>query len=378
MSTKPNFKFVPEGELALIYEASREFSQKNFSGLFRELKVHSIHKDAVGYWPSTALMVQKVSTGFELPKVENALVIPFYHSNFSLAHIRLIIPQSTGYKLMSLGPTPNGWFNLLNASRNYSLSAQHDANYRLKLHDSLLHALQTDVGVHSDIITESNLKNLLSITRMISIQGSTKFIRKFENKEGFDIEIGKSGMSISDFSCKNFVLQDLVGLDMRAVVPQAVNYAAQLPFYERQKLNAEFMSVFKLDLRNAAPYLFEPAIAERKILKVLAEVIKEDFILIAHKFDIDKASYVISVGHRDSKTEHPLLLNEKCLSEFFSFFYGDLVDFCFSKRVGGLPASYTWDEVNRVRRPRTETFDRTAKLFYMVVLNLLKGEYVKK
>jgi hypothetical protein len=246
------------------------------------------------------------------------------------------------------------------------------------VYESLMKALKYPVGVSSDIVSDTNMKPLANITRRLSLRGTNEFVRKFRKIEGYDITVGDTKITASEFDMRQFCLQDLVGMDMRAVVPQAVNYLSTLPFYERMKFNSEFIKIFKLDLRNVAPYLFEHILSERKLIDTLTERIKQDFRFICRRFDEKTGRFVLDIAHNEAEIKMAIPLDADRILEFFSFTYGDMIEFCYSKEIGGLPASYTWDTTNNRRMTRVEILGQVKNLLYMCILSLMKDRYAEK
>ena len=376
--TRDKFKFCTQDNIESIYTNTLELSKRFFSKIYTDLKVHDIHKDSLGYWPSTPEILKRSSIQYEMPNLTNSLVVPFYLSDMKLAHLRIITPKdSGGYDITGIGPTPNGWFNLINSNRVYQTNHANDKEFRLPVYDSLLSAVNKDYGVHSVIINDQNLSALKTFALRLSVVGHNDFLGKFEKIEGFDISVNKTAMSITEFSHKSFCFEDLLGLDMRAVVPLAENYLESIPVYERLKFNSTFMDLFKLDLRSVAPYLFEHHLAEKKVVSNLRDRIALDFKLESYKTD-EQGKYVLNLAHRHSEFKERVLLAPSSLSEFFSLFYGDLIEFCFTKEVGGLPTSYLWDTDKKVRLSRVDTFEKVSRLVYITILGLLKGKFDAK
>lgn len=372
--SKPQFKFCTPENVEALFNNTQSLSKKYFSKLFTDLKVHDVHKESCGYWSSTKEVLKNTAIQYELPSVENALVVPYYLSDYKIAHIRLIMPKTSGgYDTLGLGPSPNGWFNLLNSSRVYETTYANDKEFRLPVFDSVLSALTRDYGVHAVAVNDQNLKALLTFSRRLSLSGHSDFLKKWANIEGFDITVNKTSMTIGEYSAKNFCFEELLGLDMRAVIPAAINYMSNMPVYERQMFNREFSEIFKLDLRTVAPYLFEHTLAEKKVVQNVRDALCLDFKL--DSFTRNPDSTCLTLEHRPTAVKHIVQLSPSGLVEFFSLFYGDLIDFCYSKSIGGLPVSYTWDEDKKTRLPRVDTFDKVSKLFYMSILGLLKGKF---
>lgn len=366
-----SFLYLPEEQLNFVYEESLQISKKRISALYDVLNIHAIHRPSIGYWPSNHVVYgDSIKSNF-LPAINNAIVVPFYDSNLKLTHVRLIYDQGRNYKIQSIGVGPTGFFNMMNASRHFSIHDAKDPSKRLTLIGSLLKALTKDNAVSSDIITQKNMENLKKIAARLSIAGDPKFLEKFRNIYGFDIQIGGSEMSLTEFSFKNFCFADLAGLDMRYVIPKAIAFVKELPFYERVLFNTEFIKMFKLDLRNVNPLLFEHQLSEQRLFNALKNALVTDFSIELQDFKDDGLE--ICIHKKDSKAgPRKMILSEKGISEFLSVYYGDLFEFCQNEKIGGMPAQYVWNIKENVRLPRPEIYKSIQSIFYMIVLDIIK------
>lgn len=364
--------FITDTMMNDLYNLSLDIASKRVSILHQNLKIHDIHRPSLGFWQSTQEMIAKTKAGFELPFIDNALVCPFYNSDHSLGHIRLVYENSKGYKIVTLGPSPHGVFNIMNAQKMFDGKSTTDKEHRLKIVDSLLSALSKDDSIHTDLLSDANLKTIGKITPMLSLHGSQDFIKKWEFVEGFDVKIGKTDLSLTDVCIKNFCFQDLLGLDLRAVIPKAIDYVNTLPVYERKKFNDEFMKIFKVDLRNVAPFLFEHQLSERRLFSLVKDKLNQDFVIHAKEFT--NTGLQLSVIHRVSNKKSDMVLNSRMVSQYLSLYYGDLINFCYSKDIGGLPAQYIWQNDMKTRHTRSDTYKAVCELFYMAILDMVKKD----
>lgn len=365
------FVFIPYIDLVDLYERTLEVAKERVPAIMDSLQIHDMHKPSIGYWPATAVVVPKALNSFSLPSISNALVVPFYDNELNLTHIRLIYNTGNKFSVQSIGTTPNGWFNLPNSSRHYSINQVGDPTKRLSVYGSLLKALSKDNGVSSDIVNQKNMNFLGQIAARLAVTGDKSWLDKFKFINNFDIKVGQTETSITEFSFKSFCFEELAGLDMRYIIPKALNYVKELPFYEREQFNKEFVKIFKLDLRNVSPLLFEHQLNEKRLMGVLKSRIENDF-------DIQSAfneGIEIEINRKAKKTQtYNFKLTEKNISEFLSMYYGDLLDFCQQSDIGGLPAQYIYEIKENVRLPRPQTYSYLCKIIYMIILDIIRKE----
>ncbi len=363
-NSRKNFHFVGEQDLEALYAESVRKAHQFKSSLSSELRIHPTHSESVGYWTSNRDMLDQVACKWNLPLIEQAVVVPYYHQNMELAHIKFLSNIKGRYQLVGAGTSTNGWFNLLPVVREYKIREQHDPSRRLLIYDKLLSALKSDDGLHSDNINHTNLGNLRSFCNRLLLKGQTEFVEMFKKIEGFDIQIG--GTNISDFLNRNFCWQELTDIDDRARVPRAVEYMKELPVYERIKFNLEFMSRFKLDLRNIAPLLFENFMDERRFMEKVKEYYRESF--VGSSFSCENGDPLLSITIKEKGSFRVRDANQ--LANVLSVVQGqDLVEWAFS--LGGIPASYYYDRETNTRLIRPVVYERLSALFFMLLLGMM-------
>lgn len=367
------YTYLVKDDLEALHKESLALAKRFPSGLFSELRIHPVHKENIGFWPSTALMLQQCSIGMDVPLVDNAIVVPFYNEELAVSHLRLLYMKNNKPEIKAIGPSMNGWFNLLNSWRDYKVHGQKDASTRLPVLEKFLPALTQAEGVFSDVITPQNFKILSCIGLKLKVSGSEEFLKKFATVEGFDIAIGKTEIPVTDFAYNNFCFSQLLGLSMRAVIPKAGEFLRELPYYERQEFNKKFNEIFKVDLRNVFPVLFETYSEERVFNEKLKENFRENIQFKTVNYDSYRGRYQAGISICGNVLT--IELSEETVWQTLVVFFGDIVEYC--KKLGGLPARYVWDKENSVRATRQEVEARLRQLCYSTFMELCRGLYGK-
>lgn len=368
-----DFYFVAPEDTYVIYSETLSKAKTYNSVLISELKIHNSHKESVGYWTSNKDMLSNISLKYGIPLIENALVVPFWHSDFSLAHVKFIYKSKQRFEVISLGSSPAGWFNFIGVSKDFSMRDLNNKESRIVLYDRLLSALRTNDGLHAGVINKNNLEALFKITPKIALRGSSEFVDKFKQVEGFDIVVGEGPHSqiISDYLTKSFCYQELIGLDDRAIVPKAIEHLKSIPIYERQAFNAEFKKIFKQDLRNINPALFENFINEKIFVDKIKEFIKEKKVKFVRISESSPRGSEMEVSYLSNSglLKETIIWNPEDLAMFVIKLAGkDLIDFSFS--LGGIPASYYYDSETGMRFARSKIYNNLRDLIYVIFVGM--------
>lgn len=365
------FSFVKPDDLDHIYALCLQKAKQYKTVLFTELKVHDSHKEAIGYWTSPKDMFTEFKVPYNLPYLENAIVVPFYHPDYTIANLRFIFKDKERYDFLSLGTSPAGWFNLLPTMKDFEMRDLHDKTVRVVVHDKLLAALRSNMGIYSEVINDSNLACIKTLTSRISIHGSKEFLNKWLSLEGFDIVVGSGphATNLPDYLTKNFCVEELMGLDERAIIPRALEHAKTLPTYERLRFNEEFKKIHKQDLRNVAPHLFENYQQEKLLVGKIKEWLREKFKgglkyswsddgQISLNFAKRKA---MKFGTTDTMKFGLWLCND--------VIEGDLIEHVFS--LGGIPSDYYFDRTFSTRLPSHTIFSKLSELYFITFMGML-------
>lgn len=356
-------------DLQTILSTSLEWKEQFPSQLFQELNVHPVHLQSIGVWPSTALVQQlSFTTRLDLPDISSAIVIPCYGSDLKLTNLELISYNKAGrIQFDQVGQRNLGWFNYLPSYQSVLLAEQKKIDVRLTVFENLQSALTQPSGVFSRNVSQANLNQLDKITYKLALKGSQEFLKRFERIEGFDITLGNTGRSVWDVLKTDFIFSDLLGLDLRAILPRARDYAKNLPLHERESFNTQLKQVLKVDLKATAPLLFEQFNDERTFIERLRGKVIDSCILrsAADNFLTDSSHYTFTIKDRPFKIH----LTSANVIRCFAAAYGDVLEWV--QQVSPIPLRYWWDMDKESRVPRAHVYEIIKETLFQLVLELL-------
>lgn len=365
-------------DLLHIYNKTLEMAKSFPSSLVNDLSIHDVHKASIGSWPSTPVVMNLIKDcvkyPFDYPPVDNGIVVPLLDQQGKLVNLKIISKQSSGkLQIKGLGVGNQGWFNIVGSGRSLALKTQEDYNQRLLVHESLPSALQYAFGVWSDNLKASNLDQLTKVSLRLALKGSMDFLRAFQFVEGFDITVGRTDKKVWDLLGNDFIFEELLGLDLRVMIPRARDYAKGLPLWEREEFNDKLIKFAKIDLKIYAPLLFEHFTDERTFYEKLTHEVGRLFFFRNLKFNELSCCFQGDI-HRLGRGQLAvnLKISEDSLEQVVSRSEGSLIDFV--EKITPIPLKYWWDATTEQKRTRVELHNTIKKTLYMVFLALLKTQ----
>lgn len=356
-------------DLQEIYTKCLGWSETFPSQLTKELNIHPVHQQSVGVWPSTELVRKlPLQSRLDFPDATAGIVVPCYNSEQKITNLQIISYSRTGkIQFDTVGNKNLGWFNYLNSYRSVVINGKRDPSTRLTVFENIQGALSSAQGVFSRNINQINISMLSKISYKLAVRGSQDFLKRFAKIEGFDITLGDTDRSIWDVLQTDFIFSDLAGLDLRAIIPRARDYAKGLPSYEREAFNDQLKKILKVDLKVVSPLLFENFNDERQFIEKLRSKLRDSCSLVLNNAGGFTDSTLVKFHMRDKMWL--IQLNPEQLVRCFHAEYGDVISWVHS--VCPIPIKYWWDKDTETRHPRIHVYEIIKQTLYQLVLELL-------